>query len=101
MTTTTMTSSCKAPPLTPQVAHASPLTLPLPSKLVTIIYKCCIHPRMKSETSSPQALSCRKHLFFKHIRPLLIRYFSSVSKAGNSYKNLDALVAEALHMLGF
>ena len=94
--TTTTSTSCKAPPLTPQVAHASALSLFLPSELVTIIYKCCILPRMKSETSSSSfhSLMCRKPLFVKHIRLQLIRYFTSaVAKAGNSYKNMDSLVA--------
>lgn len=47
------------------------------------------------------ALSCRKKLFFKHIRPQLIQYFGPAAKAGNSYKSIDALFANALHMLGF
>ena len=97
------TGSNKAPPLRPQVAHASLLTLLVPSDLVTLIYKCCILPRMNSEmSSSAHALACRKHLFIKHIRLQLIRYFTAaIAKAGNSYKDVDALVAEALHMLGF
>lgn len=96
-----LTTNSHSPP-PPNIGHTFSLKLPLPSELVTLIYKCCILPCIMLKPSSKHAKSCRKQLFFRYIRPQLINYFTSSStKSYNSYKSIDALFANALRILGF